>query len=207
MELLRLASISIVLIAFSSCQKQPTACVNIEDAVEAGSFIKITSCSEDYEFLTWRFDDDLSAQVGDEVQRTFVTEDNHSVTLTAYAKNGYRSDEITVDFKSSYRYVDYVEIVGDSPYSKFIVKCFSSFNATQAEGSFSNSTPYIFQVYPQNEVRILPEISKVELTGVRSIGSQSFLGSQSFNFETYKENPITLITDGFEMRLHWRFKD
>lgn len=204
MEILRASIIALIILVLGSCQKKPTACVNIDDAVEAGALINITSCSEDYEFLTWKFDDGV-AVVGDEVQRTFTDESAHTLTLTAYAKNGYRSDETIVDFRSSYRYVDYIEVIGDSPFTRFEVKCFSTIKATEAEGSFTNQSPYVYQVYPEQEIRILPEITKVDFEGVKAGGGRTFIGSQTYNFDSVKDNPIVLVGDSYELRIFWTF--
>lgn len=193
------------------CEKKPTACIDFDEYVEAGTQWEFESCSEDFEFLTWDFGDGNYGYVGNEDQstalRTFTNEGKYLLTLTAYANGAFRSDETSKLINVSYRYVDKFEVVGTSNYNRFIMNVAdSTINAANAQGTFTETNPFFFQ--PIQELRLLPEFTNFRLFGQDQLQNLIPLASENVNLATNKTNPIIVEgSAGFVYKIYWKYKD
>lgn len=204
----RFVFLFVVPLLLSACEPKPKACLNWDDTLEAGTTLTLSSCSEDFDFLTWEFSDDRG-YVNNSVERIFEEESDMSVRLTAYSDGAYRSDVVTFPYKTSFRYIDRMEVVGESNFSKLELRMEGgAWSGSDAKGIFTESAPYTVYVWPTEKV-----IIESKQTGGFSVygfknGSEVFLGKASFNFETYKENPMTLETNtGLSVEVYWTFRD
>ena len=199
----------------SSCERKPDACLDFGDALEAGTTIRIESCSDNYEFLTWEFNDGRG-QVGDYVERQFDKEGSYSVLLTAYSDGAYRSDEVSQDFKASFRYIDRFEVIGESGFPSLEVRVEEEYTSSGgddgrwtvagSDGTFTADAPFQVLVWP-DLFRVMPTSRTLQLYGRQGL-SRTFLGEQKFNFQSVKDNPVTLESeDGkLQMKMYWRYK-
>ncbi len=203
----RAIPILLLLLVLVSCEPQPKACLDWEDTIEAGTQLHLESCSEDYDFLTWEFSDDIG-YLSEVVPRIFEDEENMSVKLTAYSDGAYRSDEVIFPFKTSFRYIDRMEVVGESNYSALELRMSGgAFLGGDAKGTFTESAPYFVYVWPETKVVIESKRSDIAVFGYKN-GSDISLGSKTINFETYKENPMDLeTTDGLSVKVYWTYRD
>lgn len=205
------ASILLSTIAFltlSSCEKKPEACIDFGEYLEAGDNLILESCSKNYEFLTWEFNDNRG-YIGDFFERQFELEGNYQVKLTAYSDGAYRNDELTHAFRASYRYIDRFEIIGESEYSAFIVDFKDErWSLGNAAGTFTQDEPFVINVMPEDTVRIMPTSVNLDFFGRRAF-SNIPLGESSFNYHIFKDNPVIVRSeDGqLELRMYWKFLD
>lgn len=202
---------SFAAILLVGCEKKPTACIDFDEYVEAGTQWEFESCSEDFEFLTWDFGDGNYGYVGNEGQatalRTFTNEGKYLLTLTAYANGAFRSDETTKLINVSYRYVDKFEVLGTSNYPRFVMAVGdSTVSAFNAQGTFTENDPFIYQ--PIQELRLLPAFTNFKLFGQDQLQNLIPLASENINLSTNKSNPIVIDGNGgFEYRVYWKYKD
>ncbi|NQV53209.1 MAG: hypothetical protein HQ500_08490 [Flavobacteriales bacterium] len=197
----------LLLLFLAACEPKPKACLDWSDTIEAGTTLDLASCSEDYDFLTWEFSDDRG-YVSDVVARIFEKEENMFVKLTAYSDGAYRSDEVILPFKTSFRYVDRMEVIGESNYSALELRMAGGiFLGGDAKGIFTESAPYIVYVWPETKVVVESKRSELAVFGYKN-GSEVSLGSKPYNFETYKENPMVMeTTDGLLVNVYWTYRD
>lgn len=198
----------LVLLGLAACEKKPTACIDFGEYLEAGDDISIASCSENYEFLTWEFNDNRG-YIDDVVIRQFEEEGSYQLKLTAYSDGAYRSDEVTHSFRASFRYIDRFEITGESDYTAFRVEfrdqAWSLGNAT---GVFTEDSPFVINVLPEDTIRILPRSNNLDFFGRRAF-SNIPLGESNLNYHTFKDNPVVVRSEdgSFEMKMYWKYLD
>jgi len=200
---------ALMLWMMAGCEPQPKACLDWGDTLEAGTTLNLESCSEDFDFLTWEFSDDRG-YIGDNVERIFEDETSLSVRLTAYSDGGYRTDNVTHEFKTSFRYIDRMEVIGTSDFASFrLAMEGGSWSAGGAEGTFTEEAPFVVYVWPDDK-QVIESTRNGGFTvyGVRN-GNTSNLGSSpTYNFETYKDNPMVLESSfGLTFKVFWRFRD
>ena len=196
------------LVVFSSCEKKPEACIDFGDYLEAGDNLMLESCSKNYEFLTWEFNDDRG-YIGDNFERQFELEGNYELKLTAFSDGAFKSDELIHPFRASFRYVDRFEIIGESEYTALIVSFKGvTYSLGNAEGTFSESAPFVTNVMPEDTVRIQPTSLALDFFGRRAF-SNIPLGESNLNYHIFKENPVVVKSeDGkMELRMYWKFLD
>lgn len=196
---------------FSSCEKQPTACLNLDETLEAGTFLNLSSCSKDYEFLTWEFSDGIGTE-GEVAQRTFEKEGEVTIRVTAYSDGAYKSDFAEQTCKLSYRYIDRLEISGNFSYDSIIVilgNIDGYWTFRETDTTYSEDAPLIKQWYPTYLSQLESKTSSLTLTGYRGSSSEIKVASKKFDFRTYKENPIIVESDNgqVKMSMYWTFKE
>lgn len=210
----RLLYIAIVAMNTQACEPKPKACLDWEDptleletaTLEAGSTLTLESCSEDFDFLTWEFSDDRG-YVSETVERQFEKEGDYTVTLTAYSNGAYRSDVLTIPFRTSFRYIDRFEIVGTSDFKSFVAGYqLNDWSAGGAEGTFTEDAPFIIPVWPESKTVLENTRNSLSLKG-RKNGNTISLGSKQFNFTEFKDNPATFEAAGFTVKMYWRYRD
>lgn len=200
-----------------SCERKPKACLDMPDTIEAGATVRFESCSEDFEFLTWEFNDGRG-YLDQVVERSFDKEGKFMVRLTAHSDGAFRTDVIAKEFKTSFRFIDRFEITGDSPYEYFIMRVKEDFDANDlensaewmqigAEGSFTDAAPFIMNVYPESSYRIRPITRSFQLYGLLN-GRNTLLAEQSFNFDRIKDNPVTFQSENgnYTVRMFWTYR-
>jgi hypothetical protein len=201
---------SFALLLFS-CEKKPTACIDFDKYVEAGTQWEFESCSEDFEFLTWEFGDGNYGYVGNEEQttalRTYPEEGLYLLTLTAYADGAFRSDEVTQLMNISYRYVDKIEIVGSSNYVRFVISVGDSIvSAPNAQGSFTAADPFVYE--PIQDIRMKPEFVNFRLFGQDQLQNLIPIASENVNLANDKTYPLIIEgNSGFEFKIYWKYKN
>jgi len=208
MKYASLLIVTFLVFALSSCEKRPEACLDFGDYLEAGDNLIIESCSKNYEFLTWEFNDNRG-YIGDLFERQFELEGNYQVKLTAYSDGGYRSDELTHEFRASYRYIDRFEIIGESDYSAFIVDFKNDrWSLGIATGIFLEDAPFVINVLPNDTARIAPTSVNLDFYGRRAFSNVP-LGKSNLNYHIFKDNPVVVTSeDGkLELRMYWKFLD
>lgn len=191
----------------AGCVKQPKACFEPPEVIEAGTELTLESCSENYEFLTWDFGDQSTGFIGEDAPHTYHLEGSYAVTLTAYGDGGYRSDEVTQIVKASYRYIDRFEVVGTSSFNRFIIEALGSeWNKGGASGTFTDDAPYTLQIWPEEEVEMGrargTEITLIGLTG----NVPTTLATGKFNFTSFKENPAVVTGPDFTLKMYWTYR-
>jgi hypothetical protein len=193
----------------SSCEKKPTACLDLPETLEAGTLLTLTSCSEDYEFLTWEFSDGIGVE-GVQAQRTFEDEGSITIRLTAYADGAYKSDQVEEEYATSFRYLDRFEIIGNSPYDSLEIEFGNNvpvFKVYDADGSFTADDPLIRSFTPYTYT-IKAEPTFINLFGRNFLGARVPLASDKFNFNVVKDNPTIIGSeeDNFYMKLYWVYR-
>jgi len=196
----------LVIALLASCARKPKACIEDSQIVETNQLTILTSCSEDAEFLTWEFSDNVKS-TEDRVQRLFSEEKDYQVTVTAYAKGGYRSSEAVGIIESKKRYVSEIKFIGYTSYTSLTMDCFDKIELVGTQGSFTEEAPYISYVYPDQEVVIEPSIEPISVYGTKADETQDQLILQSYNFETHKDNPIVMDNGRYQFEISWRYKD
>jgi hypothetical protein len=192
-----------------SCEPKPQACLELGDVIEAGSTVTFTSCSENYEFLTWEFSDERG-YLSETVDRNFEEESSYSVKLTAYSNGAYRSDEVIHSFKTSYRFIDRFEVIGISDFTGFEVQFKElpgyKWSAGGGTGTFTNEVPYILEVWPDEQTTLPNAQATLALYG-RNGFNKVPLGEKEFNFARYKENPVEFeVNDAFTLKMYWTYR-
>ena len=202
-----------LIVLLVACEPKPEACLEMDEIVEAGTTLHLESCSDNYDFLTWEFSDERGyvSEQGEGIERQLEDQAELSVLLTAYSDGGYRSDAVYHVFKTSFRYIDRFEIIGLSEFDAFIVEVKNdedgSWSGGGATGEFTESNPFVMNLWPSKVYRLPNEQKTIQLFGRRN-GSRILLGEQQFNFATFKENPTVFNTNGgYTVELHWRFRD
>lgn len=191
---------------FSGCAKKPTACLVPPEVVETGNTAQLVSCSENYEFLTWDFGDNSTGFVGDLAPHTYQDEGKYTITLTAYAKGGYRSDQVTAEINASYKYLDRFEVVGVSDYGRFVIEMGENeWSRAGASGTFTDEAPFVVQVWPDMEVKLSDQTFLTELIGFKS-GNPTSLAMRSVGFKSNDNNPSLIEGPDFTLKLFWTYK-
>jgi hypothetical protein len=198
----------IIIIGFllSGCLTKPKACLELEDVYEVGRQYTLTSCSENFEFLTWDFQDQ-SGFIGDEAVHTFANSGERTITLTAYGKGGYRSDAATHKMKSARRFVHYIEIISEVDYSKYSFKFdLTGINFLNSTGTSPEDEPFVGNVFDQVQIRIPISPATIVVKGTQS-GSEYLLIDERINFETNDDNPLVLDNgQNFITKVYWKYE-
>ncbi len=198
----------LTVLVLSSCEKKPTACLELPETLEAGTLLTLSSCSEDYEFLTWEFSDGIGIE-GEIAQRRFEDEGSVVIRLTAYSDGAYKSDQVEQAYKISFRYIDRFEIIGNIPYDSLQIDFGNvlSFPVPDANGRFTEEEPLVRSLSPYTWV-IEAERTSITLYGINFLGTRIPLVSDKFNFNVVKDNPTVIGTeeDDFMVKLFWSYR-
>jgi hypothetical protein len=206
MTLKSFLQISILCLTLSSCFQRPKACLNLDDTYETGREYRLSSCSENFDFLTWDFGDQSYGFIGETAPHTFYEQGEYYLKLTAYADGGYRSDEIVQKVKASKRYLSHFEVVGESNFSKFRLAFGSNqIPGPSANGSFTEALPYSKQIWPEQAIAIPLEKVKVTFFGERNGSSTTLVSPDIINFENNTENPFILEGENFLVKVYWTY--
>ena len=83
-----------------------------------------------------------------------------------------------------------------------------TYSLGNAEGTFSESAPFVTNVMPEDTVRIQPTSLALDFFGRRAF-SNIPLGESNLNYHIFKENPVVVKSeDGkMELRMYWKFLD
>lgn len=194
-----------VLLSLVACEPKPTACLDMPELFPAAQPIKFTSCSEDYDFLTWEFGTGDGIE-GESPTFRYEFEGKFEVRLTAYSDGAYKSDEASSTHYVSFKYLDRFELSGSFDMRDTLLT-FSlegeDFDLLIEPGTYSEDDPIVLQAF-EDRIR-LTEGSKnygVESpnTGVIVSGNADFTRfDQSFS-ET------SSLTSNRTLRVYWRYK-
>ena len=92
-----LLSSTVLMIAFTGCQKEPTACFKADKtSVAVGESVKFEDCSVDAVTYEWDFDDGDDATKASP-SHSFSAAGTYEVELTVYSKNGKKTSTKTKD--------------------------------------------------------------------------------------------------------------
>ncbi len=211
MRILGLTHLSFGLLLMTSCNLNPTACLEMEEIYEVDRQYQFSSCSEDYEFVTWEFGDGTGF-LGNDAVKTFGRKGDFTVSVKAYANGAYGFDEATADIKAANRIIDRFTITGNSVYESFrLINSVNGFDFSEvypnATGNFTPDAP--FEAELQDEMRtVLPVgISSFELTGIRTNGQPiDLIDITSRDFEDNLDNPFELRGKGFVLSIYWVYE-
>ncbi len=195
------------LIGLCSCKQNPKACLELEDGYEVGREYKLTSCSKNYEFLTWDFGDRSGGFIGDEAPHIFQNKGTFYVTVTAYSDGAYNSDQASVSVKAASRYVDHIDITGESDFTKFRFE-FGNNKVTfsDAVGTFTDTDPFRGNVLDSVNIKIPLDQVQISLFGQRNSSATPLVNKYAINFRNNVENPVELEGQGFNMKLYWSYQ-
>ena len=197
---MRISLFLFIALVFSSCQKKPTACIAVPDTVDAGFFIELKNCSENYEFLTWKFGDSSFGQIDDSPSHKFSEEKTYLIQLEAFAKNGYKSDFVSKEIFASFRYIDRIEIIGKSNFERFIIS--GAGVVLNANGDWTENTPFEY-IAP-----LLQELpGELSLSGINQFGVTTRLATKTYDYSKINSNPLLVDGTGFTMKVYWRYKE
>jgi hypothetical protein len=187
------------------CIRKPKACIIEQAQVETKREFTLKSCSEKYEFLTWSLSDGSTGKVGDSISHLFYNQGNFKVTLTAYGRGGFQSDGIETEIRSSYRYVDRVEVFGDIEYNVLQFK-FGNYKKNKGEslGTFVESDPFTFEIMEDTNLIINQASTPIELNGIANNITYAQL-QRDINFEFNVENPVVLSDTNITMKVFWKY--
>lgn len=88
-------SIAILVITFSSCQKEPEACFNASStSVETGTPVFFSNCTENGDSYLWNFGDNSTSNL-EAPSHIYNSPGTYLVSLTAYSKNEKKKNSIT----------------------------------------------------------------------------------------------------------------
>jgi hypothetical protein len=196
-----------IVVLLWGCERKPTACLDLPETLEAGTFLSLNSCSEDYEFLTWEFSDGIGIE-GEIAQRNFEEEGNITIRLTAYANGAYKSDQVEESYFTSFRYIDRFEVIGNVPFDSLRVNFGNlySFTALETSGSYSESNPLTINA-DELAYRIIAEPTSVSMFGLIDIVERPLI-SDKFNFDFVKDNPTIVgdSTDRYQLKIFWEYR-
>jgi len=196
---------SIFALTIISCEKKPKACIAVEDTVEAGSEIELNHCSENYEFVTWLFGDSTYGYIGDSPKHIYRSEGKYLLEMEAFSKGAFRSESTSKLISASYRYVDYVEITGNSNFPKFIVRMSGLyFPCPDAIGNFTEENPYFGQYF--GNATLIPVSQNISLNGFTASEEEVLLLEKRFNLDFVKDNPIFIEDNGYSLKIYWKYK-
>ncbi|MDP4663244.1 MAG: hypothetical protein NWQ55_05215 [Salibacteraceae bacterium] len=197
--------LSIIAISILGCEKMPKACIAVEDTVEAGSEIELTHCSDNYEFITWLFGDSTYGYIGDSPKHIYRSEGKYLLEMEAFSKGAFRSEAASKLITASYRYLDYVEITGNSNFPKFIVRMSGLyFLCPDATGNFTEENPYFGQYF--GNATLIPMSQNISLNGFTASEEEVLLLEKRFNLDFVKDNPIFIEENGYTLKIYWKYK-
>lgn len=105
-----------LMVFFSSCQKEPTACFTTEKSEYVkGEVVKFVNCSEDATEYEWDFGDGESATISDPTHE-FTETGTYSVSLKTISKNGKKSDNTSSSLKVSIWKLENIKITSETEY-------------------------------------------------------------------------------------------
>lgn len=192
----------------TACLKKPKACAELEEYYEVGREYRFTSCSENYEFITWDFGDQSGFE-GEDAPHTYNKNGTPVITLTAYGRGAYRTDELKQQVKTSRRYVERFEVTGTSKHKGFTfglgtLESYREIFRDSATGTFTDDAPFVAHMWPDEQLIIPVENANVTLYG-GGVTSKSLLIQQNVNFRNVRENPTTLEGGGFVLKIYWTY--
>ncbi len=192
-----------LIVALCSCEKKPTACIDMPDIVAADQEVKFVSCSEDFEFMHWEFGDGTGLEAESPPYR-YEFEGCYTVRLTAYADGAFRSDETEKQICASYKYLDRFELFGTFNFSEVTFFVFDNEFTTLIEpGTYTEDSPISLNAYDERlrlrEGRTIYGVNR---------GSSTILegGADFTNFDQSFSETVDPVT-GTTLRVYWRFKD
>jgi PKD repeat protein len=84
-----------MVIALSSCQKEPMACFESSaSTATVGQTVNFTNCTMDGHHYMWNFGDGGMAET-ENASHAYSSPGTYKVTLEAMSKNGKKSDEVS----------------------------------------------------------------------------------------------------------------
>lgn len=187
------------------CIRKPKACIIEQAQVETKREFTLKSCSEKYEFLTWSLSGASTGKAGDSITHQFSNEGNFKVRLSAYGRGGFQSDAIETEIRSSYRYIDRIEIFGVVDYNVLQFK-FGNYKKNKGEslGTFVESDPFTIEILEDTNLIINQVSVAIELNGIANNINYSLL-QRDINFEFNVENPTVLSDTNITMKVYWKY--
>lgn len=201
--------LALMALVFSSCNQNPKACLELDEAYEVGREYQLSSCSDNYEFITWDFGTDKNGFVGDSVPHTFQDVGNRNVTIEAFSRGAYNSDAAIQQVRVTRRKIDYLEIVGGSDYTSFKVE-YESDDLTFTEntvGTFTDDNPFVGQVWGNKDWVLPMDAIAMTLSGRKNLNITTLINRTSKNYRFVIDNPSLYEGSGFVMKVYWKFDD
>ena len=202
-------SLLLILILVGACNQNPKACLELDEYYEVGREYKLSSCSENFEFITWDFGTNKNGFVGDSVPHTFQDVGNRNVTIEAFSRGAFNSDVTTQQVRVSRRKIDYIEIIGVSDYTRFRLE-FESDDILFAEntvGTFTDDNPFFGQVWGNKDWILEMEPIVISLEGRKNSNTNVLINYTSKNYRYVLDNPSLYEGSGIEMKVYWKFDD